>query len=53
MEMPYKCLYTKEKRKKDQVQFKKCDCWLAYVHLTKVHKFTTKLPRWLCTALSV
>lgn len=32
MEMRYKCLYTEEKKK---VQFKKCDCLLDYVHLTK------------------
>lgn len=33
MEMPYKCPYTEEKK---EVQFKKCDCLLAYVHLTKL-----------------
>lgn len=33
MEMRYKCLYTEEKKK--EVQFKKCDCLLDYVHLTK------------------
>lgn len=50
MEMLYRCLYTEEN--KEHVQFREHD-WLVAFILPNISKFTTKLPGWLCTALSV
>lgn len=53
MEMPYKDFYIEgKKKKKEQVQFKNCDCLIMFI-FTKRMQVHCWITLWLCSVLSV